>query len=125
MGKAQPKILSVGQCGFDGPNIRRMLEEKLGAQVDSADSLEETQQMLQEQAYSLVLVNRELHQDGSSGIELIGQIAPSANAPVMLVSNFDDAQQQAQAKGAIRGFGKAALHDEATLELLRSAIGQD
>lgn len=124
MGKAQPKVLSVGQCGIDGPAIRRMLESQLGVQVDSADDLSEARQKLQEGVYSLVLVNRELHSDGSSGIELISQIAPTTEAPIMLVSDHDDAQQRAQQSGAVPGFGKAALNAQATLELIRSHIGQ-
>jgi len=124
MGKAQPKVLSIGQCGIDGPAIRRRLESDLAVKVDSADNLDEARQKLQAESYSLVLVNRELHEDGSSGIELIGKLSPTTDVPVMLVSDKPDAQQQAQQQGAVPGFGKAALHDDATLELLRSAIGQ-
>jgi two-component system, chemotaxis family, chemotaxis protein CheY len=123
MGKAQPKVLSVGQCGIDGPAIKQLLESQAGAQVDSADSLEDARAKLQSGVYALVLVNRELNQDHSSGIELIAQLAPTTEVPLMLVSDLDDAQQQAQQQGAVPGFGKARLHDEATLQLLQSHLG--
>ena len=32
-----PHILSVGQCQFDGPWMKRVLEQQLGAVVESAD----------------------------------------------------------------------------------------
>ena len=36
----------------------------------------------------------------------------------MMVSNYADAQDKAVADGAVSGFGKAALDDPATVELL-------
>jgi hypothetical protein len=43
--------------------------------------------------------------------------------PVMLVSNFEDAQQQAIKAGAERGFGKGALTAASTEELLKTHLG--
>jgi two-component system chemotaxis response regulator CheY len=124
VGKAQPKVLSIGQCGVDGPAISKLLTERLGVQVDSADSIAEAQQKVQAADYSLVLINRQLAADGASGIELIDLLSPLSDAPLMLVSDYEEAQQEAQQKGAIPGFGKSDLYDEATLTRLRKALGQ-
>jgi hypothetical protein len=43
--------------------------------------------------------------------------------PVMLVSDLEDAQVAAVAKGALRGFGKSALEETETLELIKQAAG--
>jgi len=43
--------------------------------------------------------------------------------PVMLVSNFEDSQEEAVQRGALRGFGKSALRNPQTLELLKKALG--
>ena len=68
--------------------------------------------------YDLVLVNRVLDEDGSSGLELIRALKHDpalADVPVMLVSNHADAQEAAFDLGASPGFGKASLHSDATL----------
>ncbi len=40
----------------------------------------------------------------------------------MLISNFQDAQQEAVAAGAFPGFGKSQLYDDSTSERLRDAL---
>jgi CheY-like chemotaxis protein len=59
-----------------------------------------------------VLVNRVLDADGSSGLELIRALKAEEqlrDVPVLLVSNYEDAQAQAVQAGAVPGFGKAEL----------------
>ena len=41
---------------------------------------------------------------------------------MLLISNYVDAQEEAVAAGASRGFGKSALYDNGTAEALRAAI---
>ena len=48
---------------------------------------------------------------------------PLRRVPVMLVSNYEDAQREAVAKGALPGFGKAALGQPHTLARLRAVLG--
>ena len=48
--------------------------------------------------------------------------AALAALPVMLVSNYPDAQQEAQAAGAVPGFGKAQVSSPETLDLLRTYL---
>ena len=67
---------------------------------------------LHQQPFDLVLVNRVLDADGSAGLDVVEQIKTDTNLrelPVMLVSNYEDAQRQAVEKGALPGFGKATL----------------
>ena len=116
------RILDVGQCGIDGPRMERLFREKLGAAVTDASSLDEAKQCLERESYDIVLVNRELASDGSSGVELIECLMrDGCDVPVMLVSDHDDAQQSAMACGAVRGFGKSQLDEPQTLELIQSA----
>jgi CheY-like chemotaxis protein len=119
------KVLSLGQCAADNWSISRLLSESLGATVSEADSFEEALMLLRRDDFPLVLVNRILDANGASGLDFITQLKADEalrSVPVMLVSNFADAQRQAVAKGALPGFGKAALHDPATLEGLRAVL---
>lgn len=120
------RVLSVGQCGADHDSIARALQTQFGAEVvpldDAADALAE----LGRGTYDLVLVNRVLDRDGTSGLDLVARIEADAalrRVPVMLVSNYPDAQQQAVALGALPGFGKAALRQAAALKRLRAVLG--
>ena len=119
------KILSLGQCAADNWSITRLLSDSLGAAVSEADSFEEALTLLRNDTFALVLVNRLLDVDGASGLDFIKHLKSDEalrSVPVMLVSNFADAQRQAVAKGALPGFGKAALDEPATLERLRSLL---
>jgi CheY-like chemotaxis protein len=119
-----PRVLDVGQCGFDHSAIADLLEKLSGAQVDNADSAEEAQELVEQNKYHLILINRILDADGSSGIELIRKLRNRPGCPpVMLVSNHPDAQLQAIAAGAVEGFGKAAIHLPQTAEHLEQVLG--
>ena len=120
-----PRVLSIGQCFADHSAIARTLQRHFAAEVVGADSPTEALECLRQQHFDLVLVNRILDADHSSGLEVIGQLK-SADAtqqlPVMLVSNYDDAQQQAVDAGALPGFGKSALGHPAMLERVRAVL---
>lgn len=118
------KILDVGQCGFDGPRMAALWRKKLGATVDCVDNGEDAAARLKNGGYDVVLVNRVLDADGSSGLDVIEDLlGAKTSVPVMLVSDLTDAQDAAVALGAVRGFGKADLGDPATLELVASVAG--
>lgn len=122
----QPRILDVGQCSPDHANISRLLRQAFDARVDEAATAREAFEMVGREPYDLILINRILDEDGASGIELIRDLKASENSdtlPVMLVSNYDDAQREAVRYGAIPGFGKAALQDVAILDRIRVALG--
>lgn len=74
----------------------------------------------------LLLVNRVLDGDfaTSSGLELIRAVTASGVAGrTMLVSNFADAQQEAESAGALPGFGKGQLYSAAMRERIAAAVG--
>jgi two-component system chemotaxis response regulator CheY len=107
-----PRVLSVGQCGYDHGRIARFLRDTFGAQVEAADTADEALAALRAGPHHLVLVNRVLDGDGASGLELIRAIKAEpaiAGTPTMLVSNYPEAQSRAVGLGAVSGFGKADL----------------
>lgn len=116
------KILDVGQCHMDGPRMAALWRKTMNATVDRCDTAREALERAGQTAYDLVLVNRILDADGSSGLDLIRDlVASGSSAPVMLVSNHSDAQDAAVALGAVRGFGKNALNDPKTTQLVEQA----
>jgi len=119
------RVLDVGQCGPDHAAIKQMLVSRFGVEVNLALTTEQAFELFQQHEYDLVLVNRILDLERTEGIEFIKQIKGDETrprVPVMLVSNLEDAQQQAVAVGAVRGFGKNALHDPATEALLQTYL---
>ncbi len=72
----------------------------------------------------VLLVNRVLDGrfDTDSGIELIRQVTGDDAGPIaMLVSNFDDAQREAEEAGARPGFGKSNVYEAEATDRLRAA----
>ncbi len=119
------RVLDVGQCSPDHWSIKHLVEGELGAQVTQAHSTPQALELLRKGGFDLVLVNRKYDADYSDGMDLIRAIAADAAlaaTPVMLVSNYDDAQAEAIAAGALPGFGKAALREPATRERLASIL---
>jgi CheY-like chemotaxis protein len=119
------RVLSVGQCGLDHGNISRVLRDTVQAEVVPAASADEALEALRGGGFDLVLVNRVLA-DGDSGLELIRRIKATpeaAKVPVLLVSNFADAQAQAIEAGAVPGFGKSALNAPEMVARLREYLG--
>jgi two-component system chemotaxis response regulator CheY len=121
-------VLNVGQCGFDHRSITTYLADRFGARVESADSLDDAHQALRRGRFDLVLVNRVLDLDGSSGLELIQTLKEdpqeSLNAiPVMLVSDYPEAQRMAVELGAEPGFGKSEMQSPATFDRLKVLLG--
>ena len=121
------RVLSVGQCGFDGPNIQRILTENFDAVVETACDTNAAWNAVRDKAYELVLVNRIFDGNGESGLDLIKRLQSNSDTkgiPVMLVSNYADAQQSAVELGAMPGFGKNALNAPQTLACIASALGE-
>jgi len=121
------RVLSVGQCWADHQSIARVLATQFGAEIVPAATAAEAVAMLRRQSFDLVLVNRVLDQDGSAGLGLIGQLKGDMallEAPVLMVSNYEESQQAAMAQGAVRGFGKASLGSPLMVAALRPYLGQ-
>jgi two-component system chemotaxis response regulator CheY len=107
-------VLDVGQCNPDHAAIRRLLTEEFGVEADRAYTPDEAWVRLQNTRYDLVLVNRIFDATGEEGLAFIRRMKTDttlAAVPVMLVSNYADAQAEAVAAGAEPGFGKATLED--------------
>lgn len=106
------RVLSIGQCGADHMSIKRVFSKHFDADIVPADSADAAIETLGEAPVHLVLVNRILDADGRSGLDVIRQLRGDerfAKTPIMLVSNYDDAQREAMNEGAVRGFGKSSL----------------
>jgi DNA-binding NarL/FixJ family response regulator len=109
------RVLSVGQCSGDDYRIARALHTLPDLHIDSAATADEAFELLREHPYDVVLVNRILRGDASSGVDFIA-LAHGINAPpFMLISDYEDAQTQAAAVGAVAGFGKGELSEAAPL----------
>lgn len=120
------RILDIGQCGFDGPRMEALWRQKLDATVDRCDTGTDAVKCLNHAHYDIVLVNRILAKDGSSGLEVIRNLlATGTKTPIMLVSDHPEAQDEAVALGAVRGFGKARLGQQSTLDLVQQTISKN
>lgn len=120
------RILDVGQCDLDHSSIRHLIEYGFeNSQVDRADDLADTFEMLRTRAYDLVLINRKLDRDQSDGIEIIKSMKKDpqlSEVPVMLITNYAEHQQDAVAAGAEPGFGKNELDKPGTRDKLCRAL---
>ncbi len=116
-------VLSVGQCSADDYRLGRALSVQANAHLARAASAAEALRLVETHSYDLVLVNRIFDGDGESGVEFIRELKKSAASPcVMLVSDYADAQADAVAAGALRGFGKSNLESAEVGQLLREAL---
>ena len=118
MTQAHRKVLNVGQCGMDGPAIARALRDNFGCSVVDAESLREATDVLDTQDFDLVLVNRIFDATGEEGLELVKSVGEDG-PPVMMVSNYDDAQTAAESAGGVRGFGKKDMGREPMLAAVK------
>src|SRR5947209_7116294 len=119
---AGKRVLSVGQCGADHGGITRALRQAFDAEVVAAHGADEALRTLRHGEYALVLVNRVLDADGAAGVDVVRAIKADEalrQVPVMLVSNYEDAQEEAVSAGAEPGFGKAELGRPQMLERVR------
>lgn len=120
-----PRVLSVGQCGFDHGRLSRLLRDAFAAEADTADTADEALAALRSGMYGLALVNRVLDLDGSDGLDLVRSIKSEpalADVAVVLVSDYPEAQARATSLGAAPGFGKADLGKPRAREALAAVL---
>lgn len=107
------RVLDVGQCNPDHSTISSFLSTHFDeVEVVRAHLFSDAIEQLNSGSFDLVLVNRLLDKDHSEGAEIIKAMKADdqlASIPVMIVSNFPEAQTAAVELGAMQGFGKAAL----------------
>lgn len=119
------QVLDVGQCTPDHLAISRLIEDRFDARVSSADTQRQALELAVQTHFDLILVNRILDSDGSEGLAVIRELKSDPRTqsfPVMLVSNYQDAQMKAIEEGAMPGFGKANLNTQATLSQLEQLL---
>ena len=115
----------VGHCWPDRIRIKAAVKRAVpGARIVRANNASALATRLGPSA--VLLVNRVL--DGrfetADGVELIRKVARGDDPPTtILVSDFPEAQAEAVAAGARRGFGKSQLGEDGTVEILREASG--
>ena len=113
-------ILSLGHCAFDHDQLTRAFGQS--AQVLAVGNEIEAIALVDSSSFDLLLVNREFDEDGASGIAFIQNHCPMLKAkgiPVMLISNYQEAQAKAVAIGALEGFGKANLSQAKMAQILK------
>ena len=83
------RLLDIGNCVPDHSAITSLVTANFDAQVDQAHRLEDAATLLGQHEYSLVLVNRLLDCDGSSGLDVIRSLkAEWPDVPIMMITNF-------------------------------------
>src|SRR5689334_1380181 len=114
-GQSNPKqrIVLVGHCGVDAPMLESAIEEMIpSADVVNAQDERALQEVCRDGA-DLLLVNRELtsayaEPEGVDEMKRLRKKFPRLK--MMLVSDYEDAQQEAEEEaGALPGFGKADI----------------
>ena len=120
------KVLLVGHCGPDSSYLRMSVRKAVqDVEIIAADDSRELSKALSA-GVDLVLFNRELGYgyDPDTGVETIRALRPAfPDVKMMVVTNYDDVQRQAEAAGAQPGFGKKELGTARVAELLREALG--
>ncbi len=122
-----PRVIDVGNCGFDHGSLSGLLQQHFQMLCVSVADGTELERELKQGDVTLVIVNRVFDRDGGDGMALIEQLKQqlaTAALPVMLLSNYPDAQEKAVALGALPGFGKSSLRSKATRELLASVLAK-
>ncbi len=115
------RVLSVGNCAFDHGQIEQLLAPT-GAHLEALGSAEQTLAAVDDTC-RLVLVNRIIDQTGESGLELLRTLRDRhPSVAVMLISNYADAQREAQEAGALEGFGKSQLGDPQLVQRLAELL---
>ena len=119
-------VVDCGNCGPDFHSLRQFVTSNFDAVVIQSHNAEETIKLLQGREVALVTVNRKLDRDYTDGMEVVRKIKADENfasTPVMLVTNYEEHQQTAMEAGCVRGFGKLALRDPSTVDLLQPYLG--
>ena len=104
------RILLVGHCNIDGPRLKR----EIGAAISGADVVRVNSNADLESELghgpAVLLVNREPVGFDQMGVDIIRKVVadhPEHNA--VLISDQEDAQEEAVEAGAKPGFGKMLL----------------
>jgi len=101
------KLLCVGNCGFDGPEIKRILENNFDVEVLNIGTIDESLKKMKNEKFDLIIVNRICATDNTPGIKLIDHIKKNKiRIPIMMITNYKDKMDEALKHGAVPGCGK-------------------
>ena len=120
------RVLDVGNCGPDHASIRNYLTNHFDVEIVQSHGLADTMSELRTSHFDLVLINRKLDADYSDGIEIVRAIkaeSKTQHVPVMVITNYPEHQDAAEAAGAHRGFGKLEFDRPETKEKLAAILG--
>lgn len=121
------QIFLVGHCGADAMALQLAIK----AAANDAESLQirtavhTDDNVLNAGGDTLLLINRQLGNvlRRKTGVDLIAELKQREDAPrMMLISNYEDAQREAEAAGAYPGFGKSEIHKPETKAKLQTAL---
>lgn len=115
-------VLIAGNCGPDNWALESLLKELGVAHVTFAESADEVQSLLQQEQFTLVLLNRVFDSTGELALDLLQRLPQVQRSSCMLISNYPEAHQSAVALGGRSGFGKQQLREPQTQNLLRTAL---
>ena len=115
----------VGHCSPDSSHLTMAINSAVpGAKVIRVTDDAGTDKLLAD-GVDLLLVNRAMEHGYSEaiGTDYIRKLkAKAPDVPMMLISNFADAQEAAVKEGAIPGFGKNAVMSDETKKKLQDAL---
>ena len=117
------RILLVGHCGVDGPRMQREIASFMKeADVVRVNSERDLNTAVEDA--DLLLINREpLGFEPRLGPDLIKELRERRpDAKLILVSDYEDAQQEATQSGALPGFGKSDLGSPKFEDTIRKAL---
>ena len=119
------RVALIGHCGPDSSYLRMAVTRAdRGAEVVMVDDSAELAQVVRE-GVDLLLFNRVLDYgfEEHEGAAVIRQLkAEYPELKMMLVSNYPEAQAEAVASGALRGFGKRDIGSPGVTDLIREAL---
>ena len=122
------RIFLVGHCGADSSYLIQAVRSADSTAVIKRinDDAALTQALAGSPPPDLLLVNRQL--DGLfntyEGVQLIAGVhATHPNVKLMLISDYPDAQADAEQAGAVPGFGKSELRTPKAKQCLAAGMG--
>lgn len=129
MSRARQVVVGlVGHCGADASYLRIAVTGAWpGARVVALHDLAELNAAMEADQLDLVMLNRKLDYgfDEADGIAVVREIkSRRPQQRVMLISNYADAQDAAQAVGALPGFGKREIGSAKVKERIAAALAQ-
>jgi DNA-binding NtrC family response regulator len=116
------KVILAGNCNFDGPQIKSVIEREYGVEVRDVKTMAEAMKIIDDENIDLVLVNRGGDQDSRNGLELVDYIMNKNKGPIILITNFQEKMDEAMEHGALEGFGKQDILNEAGLESVKKVL---